>query len=588
MDALPIDPRKQSMPEIYRQQAEAVERENRTEWTRRLTEVSETLRENDRDPEAYIEIAWCHRKLGEHAKAIAVLQEGLSKCGLADSLCKSYVNLLEECNRTGEAIDFARQASLARPDNFLMKLKEALLLPVVYDTAEEVDFYRRRFAKGLERVRGELKLDTTEARRRAVSALRSHSNVLLGYQGRNDRELQVQYGDLVHQIMAASYPHWMQLAAMPPLPPGERLRVGYVSSRFRNLSAAKYFLGWLRWHSRERMAIHAYYVGAQTDSVTEEVRRLSERFHHEPYAFEETCRAILADNLHALVFLDVGLDPFMTQLAALRLAPIQCAAWDQPVTSGLPTVEYFLSSALAEPEQAADHYSEELVRLPGVGVCFEKPVIPTVLLSKTRRDFRVRDDAVVYLCCQYAFKYLPDQDSLFVQIASRVSKAQFVFLTENEEVAEDLRKRLDRAFAAAGLRADDHCVLLPAVDRLTYWNLYLIGDVVLDTIGWSGGVSTFEAIACRLPVVTLPGSLMRGRQSSAILTQLGVTDTIVRDRAEYVEIAVRLGLDHAWRGSIIERMTAQSASLYGDRRSVAALEDFFQRVVDERLQKQRA
>ena len=78
--------------------------------------------------------------------------------------------------------------------------------------------------------------------------------------------------------------------------------------------------------------------------------RICQRFRHIPNALEELSRAVLADNLHVLVFLDIGLDPIMSQLAALRLSPIQCMAWDQPVTSGLPTIDYFLSSALAEPE----------------------------------------------------------------------------------------------------------------------------------------------------------------------------------------------------------------------------------------------
>jgi protein O-GlcNAc transferase len=210
-------------------------------------------------------------------------------------------------------------------------------------------------------------------------------------------------------------------------------------------------------------------------------------------------------------------------------------------------------------------------------------VIPTALLSRTRRDFHIREDAVAYLCCQYAVKYLPDQDDCFVQIAKRVPNSQFVFLTPNDFVAKDFRKRLDRAFSAAGLRSDDYCVLLPEVERFQYWNLCRLGDVVLDTMEWSGGVSTFEAIACGQPVVTLPGKFMRGRQSYAILKQLGVAETIARNKEDYVEIAARLGLDRLWRDSVVEKMAANYSLLYSDKRCVAALEEFYRRAVDDRL-----
>jgi protein O-GlcNAc transferase len=574
---------RKSLPEIYQLQVEAAERESREKWKQSLAKWLAALRENPNAPETYIEIAQCHRKLKVHEAAIAILADGIKHCDFHARLRLSYIHLLAQCNRTREAIAAAHEASLLLPQEFLWKVKEACLLPIIYQSPEEVDRYRRRFTEGLLRLSGELRLDTPDEKRGALSAIGNHVNVHLGYQGRNDRELQVQYGEMVHRIMAANYPQWTVTLPVPSAPSDGALRVGYISSRFRNLSATKYFLGWLRGHRQDKFAVYAYHAGGKTETTTGEVRRASRHFRQLSDSLEESCKAILADQLHILVFLDVGMAPVMTQLAALRLAPIQCAAWDQPVTTGLSAVDYFLSSDLAEPEDARDHYSETLIKLPGTGTCYQKPVIPTVLLNKTRRDFRIREDAAVYLCCQYAFKYPPDQDDCFVQIAKRVPNSQFVFLTPNVFVARDFRERLDRAFSAAGLRAGDYCVLLPEVERFTYWNLNLLGDVVLDTLDWSGGVSTFEAIACRLPVVTLPGKVMRGRQSYAILKQLGVTETIARDKADYVEIAARLGLDRQWRDSVVEKMIANYSLLYSDKRCVEALEEFYRRAVDERL-----
>src|SRR5262249_13549046 len=116
--------------------------------------------------------------------------------------------------------------------------------------------------------------------------------------------------------------------------------------------------------------------------------------------------------------------------------------------------------------------------------------------------------------------------------------------------------------------------------------LNLLADVFLDTIDWSGGRTTFEAIACALPVVTIPGEFMRGRESYAILRQLGVTDTVARDKAEYVDIAVRLGTDRRWRDDVIQRMIRGYASLYSNRQGLAALEEFFSNVVEKRLSMQ--
>src|SRR4029077_2902951 len=97
----------------------------------------------------------------------------------------------------------------------------------------------------------------------------------------------------------------------------------------------------------------------KTDWMTNEAQSVSDKLYHlAGDNLEAVCRAILADNLHVLMFLDIGMLPLMTQLAALRLAPVQCSTWGHPVTSGLPTVDYFLSSHLMEPEDGQAHYTE--------------------------------------------------------------------------------------------------------------------------------------------------------------------------------------------------------------------------------------
>jgi protein O-GlcNAc transferase len=264
----------------------------------------------------------------------------------------------------------------------------------------------------------------------------------------------------------------------------------------------------------------------------------------------------------------------MTLLSCLRLAPVQCTTSGHPITSGSPNMDFFLSSALMEPPAGDSHYSERLIRLPGIGVCYSKPVIPRAILDRRRSRFGLRDGSTVYLCCQSTFKYIPDHDDVFARIAQRVPDAQFVFLTRNSAQGEVFRKRLGREFTKAGLNPERHCVLLPMSGTFDYWALNLASDIFLDSLGWSGFNTTLEAIACGLPVVTLPGAFMRGRHTFAILTQLDVSETIAKNKEEYVDIAVRLGHDPDWRKEVVERMSEREARLYSDKSSVIALEQF--------------
>jgi len=539
------------------------------------------LDQNDQVESAYFEVSRLYCSLGRSGEEIAALEKGIALCPPSARLYRSAIHTLHELNRMGEAIGLAREAATKFPDQLYFKFLEHLSLPILYSDSAEIGRYRQRFSDGLDQIARSVKLETPAGRREAFDALGRHVNFLLAYQGQDDCELQRSYGQLVHQIMAANYPQWV---APLPMPPDEgKLRIGFLSAFFQAHSVSKSHLGWLREHDNRRFQVFAYHIGSKTDAFTDEARHSSDVFLHLTDKFEDVCRVIRADDLHILVYLDIGMFPPATQLAALRLAPVQAATWGHPITSGLPTVDYFFSSELMEPPEAQNYYTETLVNLPGVGICYRKPVIPRPLFYRTRADFGIREDAVVYLSCQSTFKHLPEQDHAFAELAKRVPNAQFVFIIANDYLEADFRRRLERAFALAGLTSDGRLIFVPfPLDWPAYLNLNSVSDVYLDTFEWSGCTTTFEAIACRLPMVTLPGRFLRGRHTFAILKQMEVTETIARDRAHYVEIAARLGRDPEWRKSLVQRMIAAYPRLYEDQRSVRALEAAFEAIVRER------
>ena len=80
------------------------------------------------------------------------------------------------------------------------------------------------------------------------------------------------------------------------------------------------------------------------------------------------------------------MDPLAGRLAAQRLAPVQCVAWGHPETTGMPTLDYFLSSDLMEPPDGEAHYTEHLVRLPNLGLCYvPEPVARTAAEPRRAR-----------------------------------------------------------------------------------------------------------------------------------------------------------------------------------------------------------
>jgi len=553
---------------------------HRGQYQEAINEYQQFLKTQTGNVSLYITLTKCYQALNQYEETIKTYQKAIKLYPNTADLYFFLAVSLQDFGLTQKAIAVASEASQLLPDNLTLKLEKQRLLPIVYETEQEVEFYRCRFSQGLEELIQQTSLDTPEARKSALLGVGSLTNFYLQYQGKNDLELQMQYGQFVHQVMAANYPQWAKPLSMPPFRQNEKIRIGYVSKCMQRHTVGKLMLGWVRNYNRQEFEVYCYYVDSQIDSLTQQFRLYSDTFYHIPDDLEAVCKQIISDQLHVLVHLDIGMHPQMTQISGLHLAPIQCTTWGHPITSGSPAIDYFLSSELMEPKNAQRHYSEQLVCLPNIGIYYPKPIIPKP--KKSRAEFELRDDAVIYLSCQSLFKYLPQYDYIFAAIAQRVPQTQFAFIASKSfHITEKFRQRLQRAFANFDLNSEEYCVILPTQNLPDYFNLNLVSDVFLDTFSWSGGNTTLEAIACNLPIVTCPGKFMRGRHSYGILKMLGVTDTIAKNEAEYIEIAVRLGLDREWRDSIVERMIHRHPYLYDDKTCVEALEAFYRRVVHE-------
>jgi predicted O-linked N-acetylglucosamine transferase (SPINDLY family) len=448
-------------------------------------------------------------------------------------------------------------------------------LPVLYADAAEIDARRAAYAAHLERLSAQVARAGTPAA--LAEAVGSHQPFYLAYQGRNDRALQASYGALVARAMGARFPP--APLPQPPLP-REPVRLGVVSAFFRQHSNWKIPIrGWLAGLDRTRFRVFGYHTGTERDAQTAVAAELCERFVQGPLRLDDWRRTILADAPHVLLYPEIGMDQVTAQLAAQRLAPVQCVSWGHPVTSGFPAIDYFLSSDRMEPTDAQAHYSERLVRLPNLSICYEASATRPAALS--RAELGLRENAVAYWCCQSLPKYLPQYDEVFARIARAVGDCQFTFIefAGGRHVTEVFRRRLESAFARQGLRAADHCVVLPRLDPNRFVAAMGACDVLLDSIGWSGCNSTLESLVHDLPIVTLRGELMRGRHTSAILEMMGLDDMIALTVDDYVAIALRLGRSAAERAAVGARIAANKQRLYGDRACIAALEDFLDRAV---------
>ena len=279
-----------------------------------------------------------------------------------------------------------------------------------------------------------------------------------------------------------------------------------------------------------------YHTGAVVDEETNWARTQVSHFVQGPKPVKAWLSEIADAQPDVLFYPEVGMDPNSCTLAALRLAPLQIAGWGHPVTTGLPTIDWFLSAELLEGPDADQHYREKLIRLPGTGVHTEFSAAQKEPWGGPDR----RKDVIRFALCHQPLKFDPGDDILLVRIAKAVGTAEFWLATPGNMpwTGVKLRERLSAAFRAEGLDPEAYLRATPWLSRGKFLAFLDDMDIYLDCPAFSGYTTAWQALHCGLPIVTLEGPYMRQRLAAGLLRQAGITDGISASHEQYVATAV--------------------------------------------------
>ncbi|NJK48954.1 tetratricopeptide repeat protein [Candidatus Gracilibacteria bacterium] len=521
----------------------------------------------------------------ELEKAIAAYEKAIA---INPDLAEAHYNLGNIFHSQGKleaAIESYQQTLRCNPDFEQARFGICIAqLPVIYATPDEIHLRRNNYQHHLQNLAQHYQEAGREKQAKAADAVGSLQPFFLAYQGLCDRDLQQTYGETICQLMATRYPQWSKPIILSPLEPNEKIRVGVFSGYFHNHSVWKIPVkGWVQNLDRSKFELFGYYTDPKRDRETVIAQRAFDKFTQASLPVENWCETIAKDKLHVLIFPEFGMNPLSIQLGCLRLAPIQITSWGHPDTSGMPTIDYYLSSDLMEPDNADEHYTEKLVRLPNLSIHYTP--LPVATQRQTKQDIGIENDEVMFWCCQSLYKYLPQHDDIFPRIAKEVGQCKFVFIEyiQGNHVTERFKARLSAAFDLFGLNYRDYCLFLPRLEAGIFAGVAAIADVLLDSIGWSGCNSTLESIAHDIPVVTLSGDLMRGRHTAAILKMMNIEEAIAHNKEDYINIAAHLGRDPQYRQEMARQIADNKYKLYGDLQPIIALENFLLTAVHKKV-----
>ena len=524
--------------------------------------------------EAHLNLANAFKSQGKSAQALAGYQEALL---LKPDLAEAHFNLgsmLQDQGMIDDALASLRTALELKPDYVEARWQLAMSqLALVYRAGDDPEDFRRAFSQALVELDAWFDADRIEDGFKAVG---SQQPFFLAYQEQDNRKLLSQYGDLCARLMR----HWQDEQGLAPRSRvrGETIRLGIISGHIRDQSVWTAIIkGWCRHLDRNRFTLHIFYTGTAQDEETRFAQSQVEHFVQGLKELRQWVDAVLEDQLDVIIYPEIGMDPMTVKLASMRLAPIQAAAWGHPETTGLPTIDYYLSAEDFEPADAQRYYREQLVALPHLGCCYQPLGVSAVDIDPGALG--IDADAPLLICPGTPVKYGPQHDWILVEIARQLGRCQVIFFHDfMENLSEKLQQRLETVFADADLHFPEYGVFIPRLTRPAFYGLLQRADIYLDTIGFSGFNTAMQAVECGLPVVTLEGRFMRGRLASGILNRMGLSELIAQTGEDYARLAVRLCQDADYRHHIRARIVASRHLVFDDRASVRALEEFLVRV----------
>jgi predicted O-linked N-acetylglucosamine transferase (SPINDLY family) len=480
----------------------------------------------------------------QHAKALLYLAQSLATLGNAAESQKCFHVLHQQTGLDG------------------VLFRRLFTLPVIYESENAVEHWRERFSEELSNLEAHpLKIQNP------VSEI-GVTPFYLAYQETCEKPLMTRLAALLKKSLPP--------LDFTPTPSGrKRPRVAVVSRYLfqPRHTIHRLFGGLIAQLDRARFEVLACPVSTQ-----EEQKSLCYLNPQDPmlslsvYDYAGACKALQEASPDIILYPDIGMEPMTFYLALQRLAPVQCLLWGHPMTTGMPSMDYFLSNIWMESplEQAQTHYHETLILHQQINLYLPPPEIPP---PASKADLGLPPTAPILVCPQSLFKLHPGFDLILADILAQNPTARLVLIDGDTPSWNGL---LEKRWSNRIPALEERLLWMPKGDQQAFYRLLSAADVVLDIPQFSGGKTSLDALAYGKPIVTWPKALMRQRNAAGLLGYLDVLDTVVSGVSQYVETVTRLLQEEDTRQEIQTRLQERTPILYQRSEAVRELETFLE------------
>jgi len=295
----------------------------------------------------------------------------------------------------------------------------------------------------------------------------------------------------------------------------EKIRIGFVSSDFRNHSVAYFLKPLFENIDRKEFEIFCYHVNEHVDETTIYFETCADKFWFAGTMPNDVLAStIVKDKIDVLVDLNGHTGRNRLEIFSGRCAPIQISWLGYPGTTAIRNMDYRIVDYDTDPNDTKEIYSEELIRLNRLFLAFQPVEIVPVELKDNKNQ-------ITFGCFNALNKINEELISLWASLLTEVDDSNLIFKSKGLESLM-IRARVAKMFTDRGV--DKSRILFLDRDRqqVNHLKQYNKIDISLDTFPYGGTTTTCESLYMGVPVATIVGNSHRSRVTYSILKSLGL------------------------------------------------------------------
>jgi len=329
--------------------------------------------------------------------------------------------------------------------------------------------------------------------------------------------------------------------------------------------------------------------------------------------------------LDFIVYPEIGMKLLPTLLAYSRIAPIQLTTWGHSETSGIDTIDYFISSeyfcGLLSCEEVQKQYSEKLILLKSLGTFYisphklfigynddykeenqtqnqttnqttnkdkDKHKPKKVKKFKTREELGFTSKDRLYVCLQTFYKLNPEFEKCLARILE-LDPNGIVLLSNTFPYCKN---HLERIRNTLGLEKIKRIKWYGSLEKDEFLNVVSVSDVCLDPFPFGGCNTSFDAFDYNIPVITLPSEFLHGQFTNGLYKKMSKVEDDKQTNytnmfeeccavspEEYAQKASSIGINEKLRHKINRNIEMRKHLIFQEQESIEDWNSLFEKII---------